>query len=59
MRDDLEMVATCGPTEAQMIQELLNNNGIECTLQGNVVSMSFQPKRTSMRSVSGFIGRTL
>jgi hypothetical protein len=36
MRDDLEMIATCGPTEAQMIEELLKNNGIESTLQGNV-----------------------
>jgi len=30
----LEMVATSGPTEANMIEELLRNNGIECTLQG-------------------------
>ena len=36
MRDDLEMIATCGPTEAQMIEELLKKNGIESTLQGNV-----------------------
>ena len=35
-KDDLEMIATCGPTEAQMIEELLKNNGIESTLQGNV-----------------------
>jgi putative signal transducing protein len=35
-KDDLEMIATCGTTEAQMIEELLKNNGIECTLQGNV-----------------------
>jgi len=38
MRDDLEMVATCGTTEAQMIEELLKKNGIECTLQGNVAA---------------------
>jgi hypothetical protein len=38
MRNDLEMIATCGPTEAQMIEELLRNNGIESTLQGNVPS---------------------
>ena len=38
MRDDLEMIATCGPTEAQMIEELLKNNGIESTLQGNVAA---------------------
>src|SRR6187397_561227 len=36
MRDDLEMIATCGPTEAQMVEELLKKNGIESTLQGNV-----------------------
>jgi hypothetical protein len=38
MKSDLEMVATCGATEAQMIEELLRNNGIECTLQGNVTA---------------------
>jgi hypothetical protein len=38
MKNDLEMIATCGPIEAQMIQELLKNNGIESTLQGNVPS---------------------
>ncbi len=38
MRNDLEMIAACGVTEAQMIEELLRNNGIECTLQGNVAS---------------------
>lgn len=38
MRDDLEMIATCGPTEAQMIEELLRKNGIACTLQGNVTA---------------------
>src|SRR5262245_2665839 len=36
MRDDLEMIAICGATEAQMIGELLKKNGIESTLQGNV-----------------------
>jgi hypothetical protein len=34
----LELVKICGPTEAQMIEELLKNNGIECTLQGDVSS---------------------
>lgn len=38
MNNDLEMIATSGPTEAQMIEELLKNNGIDCTLQGNVPS---------------------
>ena len=34
--EPLEMVAVAGPAEAQMIEELLKNNGIDCTLQGNV-----------------------
>jgi hypothetical protein len=36
MNSDQEMIATCGATEGQMIEEMLKNNGIECTLQGNV-----------------------
>jgi hypothetical protein len=32
--EPLELVRTCGPTEAEMISEMLDNNGIECTLQG-------------------------
>src|SRR5215472_11754170 len=32
----LELVKTCGPTEAEMIQEMLTNNGIDSTLQGEV-----------------------
>jgi hypothetical protein len=36
--EPLETVAVAGPAEAQMIEELLKNNGIECTLQGDVVS---------------------
>jgi hypothetical protein len=36
--EPLEMVAVAGPAEAQMIAEILRNNGIECTLQGDVVS---------------------
>jgi len=34
----LEVVAISGPAEAQMIEETLRNNGIECSLQGNVGS---------------------
>jgi hypothetical protein len=30
----LELVKVAGPTEAKMIQEVLENNDIECTLQG-------------------------
>jgi hypothetical protein len=39
MRDEeLELVKVCGPTEAQMIGELLRNNEIEYTLQGPTVA---------------------
>ena len=37
--EPLEMVAVAGPAEAQMIEELLQNNGIECTLGGDVASI--------------------
>jgi hypothetical protein len=33
--EPLEVVAVSGPAEAQMIEELLRNNGIESTLQGS------------------------
>ena len=36
--EPLEIVAVAGPAEAQMIEELLSNNGIDSTLQGNVPS---------------------
>ena len=36
--EPLEIVAVAGPAEAQMIEEMLRNNGIDCTLQGDVVS---------------------
>ena len=32
--EPLVIVRICGPTEAEMIQEMLANNGIDCTLQG-------------------------
>jgi hypothetical protein len=32
--DSLVVVRICGPTEAEMIREMLANNGIDCTLQG-------------------------
>ena len=38
MKNELEMIAACGATEAQMIAELLRNNGIESTLQSYVAS---------------------
>ena len=37
--EPLEMVAVAGPAEAQMIEEMLQNNGIDCSLQGDVVSI--------------------
>jgi hypothetical protein len=36
--EPLEVVAVSGPAEAQMIEETLRNNGIDCSLQGNVAS---------------------
>src|SRR4030095_14518170 len=36
--ETLEVVAVSDPAEAQMIEETLRNNGIECSLQGNVAS---------------------
>lgn len=36
--EPLELVKVCGPTEAQMVEEMLRNNDIECTLQGDVRS---------------------
>src|SRR5436190_18947063 len=39
--EPLEMVAVAGPAEAQMIEEMLKNNGIDCTLQGDVASTTW------------------
>jgi hypothetical protein len=36
--EPLHTVAVTGPTEAQMIEEVLRNNGIACSLQGNVTA---------------------
>jgi len=36
--EKLELVAVAGPAEAQMIEEILKNNGIAASLQGDVVS---------------------
>ena len=36
--EPLKLITVCGPTEAQMIEEMLGNNGIACTLQGDVSS---------------------
>ncbi len=36
--DPLQVVAISGPAEAQMIEEMLKTNGIDCILQGDVPS---------------------
>jgi hypothetical protein len=42
--EPLRMVAVAGPAEAQMIEEMLKNNGIDCALQGDVVSTPWPTK---------------
>ena len=58
LHDDepLEMVAVAGPAEAQMIEEVLKNNGIDCTLQGNVVSTPW-PAVSDLDEVRVFVTR--
>jgi hypothetical protein len=50
----LEMVAVAGPAEAQMIEELLKNNGIECSLQGDVISTPW-PTTSDLDEVRVFV----
>jgi hypothetical protein len=40
----LELVKACGPTEAEMIQEMLKNNGIESDLQGDFAAITIPAK---------------
>jgi len=54
--DSLEIVAVAGPTEAQMIEEMLKNNGIDCTLQGDVVSTPW-PTLSDLDEVRVFVRR--
>lgn len=42
--EPLEVVAVSGPAEAQMIEEMLKNNNIDCTLQGDVASTTWPAK---------------
>jgi hypothetical protein len=56
MTNDLEMIATCGATEAQMIAELLKNNGIDSTLQGNVPA-NVLPTETDLDEVRVWVRR--
>jgi hypothetical protein len=55
--EPLETVAVAGPAEAQMIEELLKNNGIECTLQGDVVSTPW-PTVSDLDEVRVLVRRT-
>ena len=52
--EPLEMVAVAGPAEAQMIEEILKNNGIECSLQGNVASIPW-PTVSDLDEVRVFV----
>ena len=38
--ESLELVKICGPTEAEMIQEMLANNSIESNLQGEASAIA-------------------
>ena len=38
--EPLELVKICGPTEAEMILEMLQNNGIDATLQGELAAQT-------------------
>ena len=55
--EPLEVVAVAGPVEAQMIEEILRNNGIACTLQGDVVSTPW-PTRSDLDEVRVFVNKT-
>src|SRR2546427_11956310 len=52
--EPLKMVAVSGPAEAQMIEEVLKNNGIDCTLQGDVVSTPW-PTKSDLDEVRVFV----
>ena len=54
--EPLEMVAVAGPAEAQMIEEMLKNNGIDCSLQGDVVSTTW-PTVSDLDEVRVFVNR--
>jgi hypothetical protein len=52
--EPMDMVAVAGPAEAQMIEEVLKNNGIGCTLRGDVVSTPF-PAGSDLDAVRVFV----
>ena len=55
--EPLRMVAVSGPAEAQMIEEMLRNNGIESTLQGDVVSTPW-PTKSDLDEIRIFVKAT-
>jgi len=55
--EPLEIVAVAGPAEAQMIEEILRNNGIACTLQGDVVSTPW-PTVSDLDEIRVFVKKT-
>src|SRR5437764_11547464 len=52
--EPLKMIAVSGPAEAQMIEEMLKNNGIDCTLQGDVVSTPW-PTKSDLDEIRVFV----
>ena len=52
--EPLKMIAVAGPAEAQMIEEVLKNNGIDCTLQGDVVSTPW-PTKSDLDEIRIFV----
>ena len=52
--EPLKMVAVSGPAEAHMIEEVLKNNGIDCSLQGDVVSTPW-PTRSDLDEIRIFV----
>src|SRR5215510_11977400 len=56
-QEPLVVVAVAGPAEAQMIAELLKNNGIDCSLQGDVISTPW-PTGSDLDEIRVFVKRT-
>jgi hypothetical protein len=52
--EPLKMIAVSGPAEAQMIEEMLKNNGIDCSLQGDVVSTPW-PTESDLDEIRIFV----
>jgi len=52
--EPLKMIAVAGPAEAQMIEEMLKNNGIDCTLQGDVISTPW-PTKSDLDEIRIFV----